>query len=319
MVTTRSSAPLRAFLLALLAHAGCSGAPAPTDQRLLAPPAPGQGTQVVIGPFSVPQGHEVQLCQTFKLDNDDAFALHEIEARHSLGSHHLILFRSVGNLPVDDQTFDCWGVVNWDQWSFVADVQQREDLTWTLPDGHAFVLDPHQQMMVQAHYVNATTVQTPEQALAFMNLYRVPVADVRYKVGSMFTVNTNVLIPPHSQFTNHRNCIFSTEVRLVGMTGHFHARGLEFDVDELDYSGRTQKRLYQSLDWNNPPFQAWDPTVFEQRGIQFSCTYFNDTDQTITWGSHADVQEHCNLFFHYTTLYPGDEPQLRCTNGSGGW
>src|SRR5262249_30610878 len=163
--------------------AGCSGGSNGTPP-LLAPPA--SGYQLVIGPFSVPAGSEVQLCQTRKLPNDEPIALHSIDARKTLGSHHLILFKSDQDFP--DQTFPCWGVANFEQWDFVADVQQKEELTWPLPDGHAIMLAPHQQIMLQSHYVNATTVQAPEGGLAFVNLNTIPMDQVTHKVGSMFTV-----------------------------------------------------------------------------------------------------------------------------------
>jgi hypothetical protein len=303
------------YVLLLAVLAGACGGSSSGVQPLL--PKPENGYQVVIGPFQVPAGHEVQLCQTLKLPNDQPVALHEIEAAKTLGSHHLILSKSDLDLP--DQTFDCWGVTNWEEFQFVADVQQKLDLDWTLPDGHAIILQPHQQLMIQAHYVNATTVQTPDEGLAFMNLYTMPMEQVTNKVGSMFTVNTNIYIPPHSGFTNHRNCLFSQQVNLVGMTGHFHARGLTFDVDQLDFFQKPTQQIYQNTDWNDANFQTWDDPIFTPYGIQFSCTYFNDTDQAITWGAHADVQEHCNLFFHYTPREPGVDPSLVCKNGSGGW
>ena len=43
-----------------------------------------------------------------------------------------------------------------------------------------------------------------------------------------------------------------------------------------------------------------------------------DVDVAAPRGGHADVQEHCNLFFQY---YINDEAQgpLGCEEGSGGW
>src|SRR5690348_15928017 len=119
----------------LLVLAGCSGGGGPEAGLEPLLPPPQNGYQLVIGPFNVPQGQEVQLCQSRKLPNDEPIALHSIEARKTLGSHHLILFKSDYDFP--DQTFPCWGVANWEQWSFVADVQQRENLNWTLPEGHS--------------------------------------------------------------------------------------------------------------------------------------------------------------------------------------
>jgi hypothetical protein len=285
-------------------------------EQMLAPPS--SGLQLEMGPFQVPSGTEQQLCRTFKLPNEQAIAVNHFEQRHTLGSHHMILFASDYDVP--DQVFVCWGVVNFDEWNFVVDFQQQSELDWKLPEGHAIILKPHQQVMIQAHYVNATTVQTPADAFAVMNLNTVPLGSVTHKVGSIFTVNTNIDIPPRSNFTNQRSCVFNTPVNLIAMTGHFHARGLTFDVWPLDFQNNpTSQMIYQNTNWNDGLFKTWDPPLSEPFGVHFSCTYYNDTDNTIVWGAHADTQEHCNLFFHYTSLVAGDDPNLQCANGSGGW
>jgi hypothetical protein len=307
---------LKLFLVTVWAACfGCE-APASRASQLLAPPK--SGVQLEMGPFQVPSGTEQQLCRTFKLPNDQPIAANHFEQRHTLGSHHMILFATDDDVP--EQVFVCWGTVNFDQWHFVVDFQQKEMTDWQLPDGHAIILKPHQQVMIQAHYVNATTVQTPEDAFAVLNIDTIPMNQVKHKVGSMFTVNTNIDIPPHSSFTNHRQCVFNNPVELVAMTGHFHARGQTFDVWPLDFASQPMSNMiYQNTNWDNANFQTWNPPLSTPFGLEFSCTYFNDTDNEIVWGAHADVQEHCNLFFHYTMVSAGAEPNLQCQNGSGGW
>ncbi len=292
----------------------------PADPSLsLAPPA--QGEQVVIGPFNVPPGAEVQLCRTLKLSNTEEVGVNRLQVAMSHGSHHFILFRSDQDFP--DQIFPCWGTVNFDDWQFIEDVNKSGGNDWTIADGNGFVFKPHQQIMVQSHFVNATTVQSPYGGMALLNIYEVPKSQIAHQLHGMFTVDTNINIPPHSSYSTHRTCTFSDTVYLAAMTGHFHARGKTFSVWR-NRDQQNEEMLYQSQSWDSPPFEVFPSTteVFNalDDGVQFQCDFFNPTDNWIGWGGHADVQEHCNLFFQYYFFDGNDnKPGLTCTQGTGGW
>jgi hypothetical protein len=288
-------------------------------------PAPAVGQQLMIGPFDVPT--EIQLCRTVKLDNDEPVAVNRIQVVMAQGSHHFILFRSREDFP--DQVFNCWGTVNFDDWEFLMDVNKAGGADWTLDEGQAFVMRPHQQIMMQSHFLNAVggSVQSPNGGYAFANLYEVPLAKVQHPLYGQFTVDTRINIPPQAYYTTNRTCTFTTSVSLVAMTGHFHARGLEFAVSRT-YDGTLMDQIYDSTSWDSPVFELFHPArelIGFDEGVNFSCSYFNYTNDPIGWGGHAEVQEHCNLFFQFYYSYPEEAPDgakpnpLRCREGSGGW
>jgi hypothetical protein len=337
----------RGFLTAvILVCAACESDPAPTKDDLPLPP-PVNGIQLTFGPFNVPSGNpsvtpppgerngEVQICRTLKLPNDAPMAVDRLNVALNHGSHHFILFRSKKSFP--DQIFTCWGTVNFDDWEFVEDVNISGGHDWQLAQGQAFVFAPHQQIMIQAHFVNATTVQTPLGGMAKINLYETPMANVQHVLYGNFSVNSDLNggIPPHTPTKGwhiSRRCTFSEPVYLAAMTGHFHARGDEFDVD-LDWdsdTGEQRMPIYQNLSWDTPLFKVFDTPMLTagiNAGVRFDCYYHNDSDATISWGGQADVQEHCNLFFQYyfdSAFLPGDPAgmngtPIRCVQGSGGW
>src|SRR5262249_6892804 len=78
--------------------------------------------------------------------------------------------------------------------------------------------------------------------------------------------------------------------------------------------------VYRSDNWDAPFFKVFDPPLYVglNEGVRFTCTYFNETNDVIGFGGHADVQEHCNLFFPY---YDGNAQQrpFACGEGSCGW
>ena len=268
-----------------------------------------------MGPFDVVPGGEVQLCRTLKLSNDKPMGVNRLQVSMAPGSHHFILFRSKKDFP--DQVFPCWGTVNFDDWDFMMDVNQAGGADWQLPGGpdgqQGFILDPHQQIMVESHFVNASIVKSPDGGKAYLNLYEMPKEQVVHELHGMFTVNSRLNLPPKSDYTSSRLCTFSSTVKIVAMTGHFHQRGTRFEVDHvLDTvypSAPTlpSPMIYESTSWDAPVFQIYDQPLLvnSDESLKFSCSYYNETDQPIGFGGHADVQEHCNLFFQYYMLNPG--------------
>ena len=310
----------RLLLSLLVVAVGCGGEntnPQPVVQKL-APPE--NGKQVMFGPFNVAGGKEVQLCRTMKLDNEEPVGIDRINVLLNQGSHHFILFRSDKDYP--DQVFPCWGTVNFEEWDFMMDVNRTGGYDWKLPEGQGFVFKPHQQIMVQSHYVNATTVQSPDGGVAYMNLHYTAPENIQHELHGLFTVNTRLSIPPRSNYSSSRLCTFSRTAQVVAMTGHFHARGKEFSVN-LENEGTDMGRMYFSDNWDAPVFQIYSPPKLMNanvEGLRFTCTYYNETDQYISFGGRADVQEHCNLFLQYYNYEekPGAAP-LSCLQGSGGW
>src|SRR5437867_2603098 len=84
----------------------------------------------------------------------------------------------------------------------------------------------------------------------------------------------------------------------------YHYRGVRFTAGTWDGTGGEQ--LYEQNGYLDPPFVRYSgdhaPTV---KGLQWTCTYDNQTDQTYKFGPFTDRNEHCNLFAFY---YPTDTP-----------
>src|SRR5947207_11304692 len=116
----RRSVGLVLLLSACSAPTSMPQAPMPLNGNGLPDVAPPpMGEQVTIGPFDVPPGQEVQLCRTLKLPNTSPIAINRLQVVLNEGSHHFILFRARNNQAFDDQTFPCWGTVNFDDWEFL--------------------------------------------------------------------------------------------------------------------------------------------------------------------------------------------------------
>ena len=172
-------------LLALATTAACSGTIEPpgavlTDEAALAPVPTGQGFQIVTQETEVPQGVERQDCYFYKAGElaqangmaHEPIYLHRIQIGQREGSHHMNIYRVrtlVGLDPANgvfqpgtNGAGPCFNSANWADWPLIANTQQKGTLDWEYPEGVANIIQPDEWLMVQTHFVNATTQKTPQ-------------------------------------------------------------------------------------------------------------------------------------------------------------
>ncbi len=282
------------------------GTDAQGNVTLPVPPAD-SGIQITFGPFSVPQGQEVQIDHWFKLPNDLPFDVGRIEIATNNGTHHMNLFRTLNQHPdTDEYNFASQAI--WDESDLMIEAQQHF-IDWSLPGGIAVHLNKNEQMTMQVHYVNASTQNTPNgMGKVVVNLYKAT-GPVTQHASMLFAQKTSVVIKPHSDTSFSKFCDFSLAnkpLNVYAMTGHFHSRGKEFTVEKWDSATNTSLGvIYQNAAWSEPPFLVFNPPVVINPGqlLKYTAVYHNDTDSTITFGPHVEYQEHCNLFLWFSPGY----------------
>lgn len=299
--------------LSFLVIGGCTTDTTTDDNDAqLTPPPAGEGVQIVIGPFDVPAGQEVQSNYYMKLPFDDTLDVERIEIKMNRGSHHMNFFRTDKQYSdTVTNTFDSKAIFEEADMMVEAQVPY---LSWEVPDNAAVRLVPHQQLIVQTHYVNASTQQTTTgKGKIVINLWKSK--NPSHQLASMlFAVNKKVVIQPHTDTTFTKICSFAplqdVERHILAMTGHFHSRGKTFTVETYDTKTNTPiQTIYQSLNWEEPPFKVFDaanggPVVLAPGvGIRYTCTYHNPTDSVIVWGPHVETQEHSNIFIWFTPAW----------------
>jgi hypothetical protein len=339
---------------------GCShrNDPPPTTPENLLPPPSGQGFQFKTGDFAVPAGTEEQDCYFFRvkdlaqaggLDPSKPVNLHRVQVVQLSGTHHMNVFRvrTIAGLDpkngaiqkASNGTGECFKSSNWADWPLVANTQQGGQIDWTFPDGVVNELNdaanPDEWLMLQTHYVNATTQSTPDAlGSVTVNFFTLPAEQVTAKMGTVFATKQSIRVcekNPTPTFSG--TCQFNSTqpVHVIGANGHFHSRGKEFDIFAWDGKSTStpdvSQRFYQSLRWDDPPM-AHSPTldlqVPAQGGIWYTCAYewvpptdavgcagVNAYDQTkymtpadqldccYTFGPIVEKSEHCNAFVYY--------------------
>lgn len=331
----------------------------------LTPPAAGTGFQLSTPRYMVPTGTEIQDCYYVQVPNGadgnpTTWAIHRFEVAQNRGSHHMNLFRAsdawvATNMPTaaDATTpHPCFTPLPLmpDQLSLVLNNQTEVEDTaggatnWELPPNVALQLHSGEWLVLQTHYVNATTQTTPIAGHVLINFHSiVPDTSTQY-MCSLFANNRSIMLPPHSPYAatttcavphgscamghgacaTDANCAMTTpgdtctpnpDVHVVGLAGHFHSRGTKFTIRKWDGTSMvpgTGAQLYESTSWNHAPFATWSteadaPLLHAGEGFDYTCEFFNDTDTTMVFGPHVETQEHCNVFAYY---YPCVQPNV---------
>ena len=303
-------------LAALITHLLCAAAVA--DLLTPLPPVspikvrkPHHGMQMVVGPVTVPHGSEVTQCTFFKAPIEHNMAVSRVRIEVAGGSHHIHLYRPVDrSLTVPDQHEVCNFALNFDVWQLIL-ASQNTSLDWKLPRGVAFMFRAHEQLVAQTHFVDNGLLATPADGWATFNLYAMHRRNVKSFAGAFIGQDRDVLVPPHSTAEATTRCVFPHPVKLLALTGHYHFRGKQFQANAWDGTN-TGELLYLFNGYTEPVFKRFDGKRFGHRqpeipGIEWTCRYENDTDQTFKFGPFTDRNEHCNLFGFYYPAKGKDE------------
>jgi hypothetical protein len=283
-----------AIVAALVLVAGTS---ALAKSKHLHAPKPPHGAQMTIGPVTVPHGSEITECTYFKMPHRHDMSVNRVKIKVRGGSHHIHLYRPVDhsvNLPDGHET--CNMALDFSVWELVL-ASQSLSLDWKLPPGVAFHFKGGEQLAAQTHFVDNGLLATPEDGWAVFNLYSMPERKVRSYAGAFFGQDRDVMVPPHSTATATTKCVFPHPVKMLAVTGHYHFRGVHFTAGTWD--GTSGSEIYNYNGYLDPPFVRYGENELEVPGLQWTCTYQNDTDNTFTFGPFTDKNEHCNIFAFY--------------------
>jgi hypothetical protein len=323
-----------------LAVGGCSGDGEDDFTEVQLDPQNTTGAQFETPTFEVARGQEKQDCYFLRmpdLNNGQDYFVDKVRLGSNPGSHHVNVFRVktiVGLGATDDTVYDgeCFKSANWADWPLVANNQDDNPIDgvfeWKLPEGVAYRFSPGERIMVQTHYVNASTQTTPYRGKAVLDLYRSSLPSP-IEMGTLFATQQSIRIcksNPTPEYTG--GCSFrSGGVTIAAANGHFHSRGTKFDVFRWD--GITTEeplegdRFYRSMVWDDPPMTIYsDPTGMQipaNGGIRWTCSYewqeplaeaggcaaLDAADKQAagdccyTFGPKVETSEHCNVFLYY--------------------
>jgi hypothetical protein len=298
---------------------------------LMPAPAPGTGFQIGTPKFDVPAGMEIQDCYFIAMPADKETWVQKIQIGQNPGTHHMNIFRRGtqvnlwGNPGDVVHGAECWKSPNWADWPLVANSQISDPSApinnWQLPDGVAMKFEPGEVVMLQTHYVNATTQVTPGVGHVLVNFTTIDKSKVQHELGTLFATNQGIRACPGQRPSFTATCNFARDgdVTVIAANSHFHSRGVYFSISVNDpVTGTVGPKFYENTDWQNP---KWDNTLHvtipKNGGVEYECDYAvpadacgNPNDECcFTFGGFVETQEHCNVFVYY---YPRQSTDVGC-------
>jgi len=192
---------------------------------------------------------------------------------------------------------------------------QTPTLDWQLPPGVGIDIGPRQPLLIQTHFVNTQSLAVKGAARAKILLHTMDPGSVQNYAGGLFGQDRTVEVPPGSSTVVGRCAMTGTgenarPMTIMALTGHYHFRGVKFELYRTHADGSLGEEVYHSDGYTDPVFQQYkadNPLVLQAgEGLEWRCSYENNTDQTFKFGPNTAMNEHCNFFGFY---YPSHEPQ----------
>ena len=293
---------IRSLRLALLAASACAAAGGCKYQPSAHTSDPGKsGLDVQIAPFSVPPGTEVQNCFYLKVPSDVDLDLGHVVIDFAQGTHHMHVY--YGDEQHDDGVEECFTAVDFDKWHLLVG-SQKPHLEWELPPAVAFHVQAHQQLLVQVHFVNASTLTTTDNMASGTIHFdtRAP-SEVTAYMGSIFGQQRAIDIKPHAKQSIDGVCKLPHDLSLGALAGHYHFKGQDFTASRMHADATNDDPFYATSNFAEPKFQIYgeaDPMRFVAgERILWHCDYVNDSDMEVLFGPKELTQEHCNMFAFY--------------------
>jgi hypothetical protein len=312
-----------------LSLAGCSSSTEPNPvggvgNDGLAAPAPGQGIQYKMVTELEP-GQEIERCQMFKI-GADGLAYDRSDVRYTPGSHHVLLFEtSYTDFPTKDRNglavdpskpHDCsdGAASRWDVTRVVGGSQNADgsNAIGTLPAGVAIKLKPNTYVVMNTHYLNASSQKISTDAR--INLYTVAPESVKTEAGVLFYYNPFIAVAAQTTNSARMRCKLTSDITLLNVQSHMHKRGVGYAANVVDADGKSTE-IYTNTFWENVPIKAFEGGLKLKAGqsLDYHCDYKNNENRTIYQGL-TTKDEMCMLVGPY---YPRNDKLEVCQTAEG--
>lgn len=250
--------------------------------------------------FVVPPGAEVFMCQDFANPFQGAdVAIGRSESNMTRGSHHLHVY--YGSNGTDPSVAPCTNISEFRPMIHLATIPNQVS---EYPAGMAAKLKGTTGLRMQVHYLNTGAQEI--RAQVEVKLTKVDPATVTKWVGQMHFNRIAMQIRPGAGQVLTTSCTIPQTFGPIGIiqaVSHMHKRGVRFVA-----TARGQTVL-ETSEWDEPPPTVYDPPLMLNPGdaLSWTCTYDNNTGQTLTFGDSAEKNEMCIYIARFFSSPDGDD------------
>ena len=271
-------------------------------------------------------GNESYGCRLFQMPDEDLF-VHEQTVNFSAGGHHILLYKTPyveipekdvnGEFVAADEVHDCSDGVTarWKVDSVLggSEIFEHPGMFRGLPDGVAVRLPKKTVVVMSVHYLNASSIETEVDAR--VNLSTIAESEVRMEAGLLYLDNTFLVAPAMRRSRALMRCPVSSDVFIMNLQSHMHARGVGFSARVWPENGAGAEVVYETQKWLEPPVMTYEPHLALHAGdvLEMRCDFQNQETRAIGYGPRS-TDEMCQLIGPY---FPRDEHFEKCTDVVG--
>lgn len=260
------------------------------------PPAPDQGTAFVTPDYVIEPFTEAMWCwvTTWAGETTGVSAQHTWQS--PMGHHVVVNLTNADPVSLPDgSTFDCTQTADLPMTEMepllvggiIGGAENDNQGVLELPPGMATRLPSGSRLIVQSHYVNATS--DPVLVNDVVHFDFLPQDEVETWVAAFVHVQTDLAIPIGASSLSF-DCTWEQEANLLFLGGHMHEWGSAFSTDWTLAGGSTSV-LYDLPVWDPvfrdaPPYEDYGASpLVVQPGDRFTtnCHWNNDTDHTLAF------------------------------------
>ena len=260
--------------------------------------------KVQAGPFTIPSGEEAVKCVVVDAGNAESVIVRKFRTELAEGSHHMIVYTT--SLPPNPVPYSCQSFGVGGSAIFIAQ-QPKSALTFpTDPSGVpvGLVLDPHQSLVMEVHYINTTAA--PLDVTGTVEMDVLPASANVIKAGFGFYGNLSIpTIPAHGEAdTGVLLQSVTPGTKVFALTTHQHHLGTRMQVWYSNDASDLSKQVADSTSWSDPPLVTFDPPLdFPADGTKsfaYQCHWQNPTDNNVYGGLSANDE----MCFFWSYFYP---------------
>jgi hypothetical protein len=277
----------------------------------------GQTVTLTADTFTVDVGAEVFKCQTFPNPFGKDVDLIYLDGTMSAGSHHFFLFNldpTTVALRLETPPTplkDCpGGGIEFHPFPYLS--QQPHWIVNFPQPNMGYPLSAQNSLMINVHYLNATTA--PIQASAKITIMAAKPGVVTTHIGTIFLNNTLFSVPPtpatspapYTKTWTPASGQLPANYNIFTSWSHMHRTSVDFQASA---NGSV---FYDEKNWDSPPLYVHSPAMpmSGTAPITWSCSYYNDTSSTLTFGESAKNNVMCIYMGQYYPVVDPKNPDL---------
>jgi hypothetical protein len=244
-----------------------------------------------------------------EVGNNEAIYITSFETLMRAGSHHLLAynFNNKKNLPPlgrlrDIRYYNNDGTRYANIFSQMALSQYvmlspgGTEFKYTMPDGYALEIEANASFDLNAHYFNTTNeVKFGEVVL---NMYTTSKSEVKKICKPLDLYNYDIKIPAKTRKTETMDFKFETDVEIVSLTSHAHARMERFEI-QIVGGKRNGETLLVETNYEHPQVLNFAKPIELKKGegLRSIVTFNNTTNRELVFG--LTTEDEMDIIFGY--------------------